>query len=326
MKVFLTGATGFVGSHLAELLLGKGHQVRALLRTTSNLRWIADLNLEPFYAKLDDANDLVRGLQDVDVVIHGAALTKALKNEDYYRVNFEGTKNLIDVIIERKLPVKRFVLISSQAAAGPSQSMEPVTEDDPPRPVSEYGKSKLLAENYLKEKADQLEYTIVRPSAVYGPRDTDVLQFFQSVKRGIIPKWQNREKYVSFVYVKDLVEGISLAAEHPKAKNQTYFVADPRPYTWDELARITLEFFNAKAIHVPIPISAVKVIAGLSEFWSKVTKKPSIINRQKVAELIPDFWICSPQKIKNELGFETSTDIETGVKQTLEWYVEQGWL
>jgi len=92
------------------------------------------------------------------------------------------------------------------------------------------------------------------------------------------------------------------------------------------LARITLEFFNSKAIHVPIPLSAVKVIAGLSEFWSKISKKPSIINRQKVAELIPDFWICSPQKIKNQLGFETSTDIETGVKRTLEWYVEQNWI
>jgi len=326
VKVFLTGATGFVGSHLAELIINNGHQIRALLRTTSNLRWIADLNLETFYAKLDNANALLKGLQDVDVVIHAAALTKALKNEDYYRVNFEGTKNLIDVIIENELPVKRFVLISSQAAAGPSQSLEPVTENDPPQPVSEYGKSKLLAENYLKEKAQKLEYTIIRPSAVYGPRDTDVLQFFQSVKRGMIPKWQNREKYVSFVYVKDLVEGILVAAQHPKAKNQTYFIADPQPYTWDELARITLEFFNSKAIHVPIPLSAVKVIAGLSEFWSKISKKPSIINRQKVAELIPDFWICSPQKIKNQLGFETSTDIETGVKRTLEWYVEQNWI
>ncbi len=326
MKVFLTGATGFVGSHLAELLVNNGHQVRAFLRTTSNLRWIADLNLETFYGTLDDANALLKGLQDVDVVIHSAALTKALKNEDYYRVNFEGSKNLIDVIVENELPVKRFVLISSQAAAGPSQSLEPLTEDDPPQPVSEYGKSKLLAENYLKEKAQKLEYTIIRPSAVYGPRDTDVLQFFQSVKRGIIPRWQNREKYVSFVYVKDLVEGILIAAQHAKAKNQTYFIADPRPYTWDELARITLEFFSSKAIHVPIPLSAVKVIAGLSEFWSKISKKPSIINRQKVAELIPDFWICSPQKIKKQLGFETRTDIKTGVKQTLEWYVEQNWI
>ncbi len=326
MKVFLTGATGFVGSHLAELLVSKGHQVRALLRTTSNLRWIADLSLDTFYAKLEDANALAKGLQDVDVVIHCAALTKALKNEDYYRVNFEGTKNLVDVIVERQLPVKRLVLVSSQAAAGPSQSLEPVTEEDTPRPVSEYGKSKLLAENYLKEKAAKLEYTIVRPSAVYGPRDTDVLQFFQSVKRGIIPKWQNREKFVSFVYVRDLVEGILVAAEHPKAANQTYFITDPKPYTWDELARITLEFFNSKAVHVPIPLSAVKVIAGVSEFWSKITKKPSIINRQKVAELIPDFWICSPQKMKHQLGFETKTDIETGVKQTLEWYVEQNWI
>ncbi len=326
MKIFLTGATGFVGSHLAEKLLEQGHQVRVLLRTTSNLRWIADLPLESFYGSLNDPSSLVNGLRDVDVVIHCAALTKALKNEEYYQVNFEGTKKLVDVIVEKDLPVKRFVFISSQAAAGPSTSLEPVTEEDPPHPVSEYGKSKLMAEQYILSKKENLPFTIIRPPAVYGPRDTDVLQFFQSVKRGIIPKWQNRDKYLSFVFVKDLVEGIELAARHPKAENQIYFIADPQPYSWDDLARITQEFFNTKAIHVPIPLGAVKLIATLSEQWSKITKRPSIINRQKVAELLPDFWICSSKKIAQELGFKTKTDLQTGVKQTLEWYVEQKWI
>ena len=326
MKVFLTGATGFVGSHLAQTLLEQGHSVKALLRTTSNLRWIADLNIDGFYGTLDDTNNLAKGLNNAEVVIHCAALTKALKNEDYYRVNFEGTKKLVDTIINNQLPIKRFVLISSQAAAGPAKSLEPVTENDEPHPVSEYGKSKLMAEKYVMDQKKTLPFTIVRPPAVYGPRDTDVLQFFQSVKKGIIPRWQNRDKYMSFVFVKDLVEGIALVAEHPKAKNQIYFIADKRPYTWDDLARVTLDFFKTRAFHVPVPLAAVKIIAAVSEQWSKITKKPSIINRQKVAELLPDFWICSPQKIKKELGFETKTDLENGVKQTLEWYVEQGWI
>ncbi|WP_457565877.1 NAD-dependent epimerase/dehydratase family protein [Caldithrix abyssi] len=325
-KIFLTGATGFVGSHLAEKLLQQGHELRVLLRTTSNLRWIADLNLESFYGSLDNPQSLLSGLKDIDVVIHCAALTKALKNEDYYKVNFEGTKKLVDLIINNNLPVKRFVFISSQAAAGPASSFEPVTEEDEPHPVSEYGKSKLLAEKYILEQKGKLPFTIIRPPAVYGPRDTDVLQFFQTVKRGIIPKWQNRDKYASFVYVKDLVEGIALAAEHEKARDKIYFIADAQPYSWDDLARVVMDFFKTKAIHVPIPLGAVKIIAAVSERWSKITKQPSIINRQKVAELLPDFWICSPKKIQKELGFATQTSLENGVKQTLEWYVEHKWI
>ncbi len=326
MNIFLTGATGFVGSHLSEALLSAGHQVRVLLRTSSNLQWISDLDLDCFYGNIFDAQSLAAGLKDMDIVIHAAGLTKALKNEEYFRVNYEGTKTLIDAIIEHQLPVKRFVYISSQAAAGPSDSMAPRTEADPPHPVSAYGKSKLMAESYVLSKKNDIPVTIIRPPAVYGPRDTDVYRFFKTVRSGIIPKWQNRDKYLSFVYVKDLVQAIILASTHSKAKNKIYFVAEPRPHTWDEVAYETLKFFKKQAIHVPIPLALVKSIAFFSEQWSKIAKKPSIINRQKVAELIPDFWICSAQKIKKELGFEASTSLADGVPQTLKWYVEQGWL
>ncbi len=326
MNVFLTGATGFVGSHLAEALLADGHQVRALLRTTSNLQWITDLKLDCFYGNIFDPQQLAAGLKDVDTVIHVAGLTKALHNSDYYRVNFEGTKSLIDAIILNRLPVKRFVYISSQAAAGPSDSMEPRTEADPPKPVSEYGKSKLKAEEYVLSKRDLLPVTIIRPPAVYGPRDTDIYRFFKTVRMGIIPKWQNRDKYLSFIYVKDLVRAIILAASHAKAINKIYFVAEPRPHSWDEVAYEALNFFKKQAIHVPIPLVLVKGIAFFSEQWSKIAKKPSIINQQKVAELLPDFWICSPQKIKNDLGFEAPTPLHSGVPLTLKWYANQGWL
>ncbi len=326
MRVFLTGATGFIGSHLAEALLKQGHSVRALLRASSNLRWIADLKLDCFYADIFDSQKLLNGLKDVDVVIHSAGVTKALDDSQYFRVNFEATKILIDTIVNHRLPIKRFVLISSQAAAGPANSLKPLTEDDEPHPVSIYGKSKLMAEQYVLSKKKELPVTVLRPSAVYGPRDTDVFQFFKTVKSGIIPKWQNRDKYLSFIYVHDLVQAILLASENRKARGQVYFVASPRPHTWDDLARVTLKFFNKKALTVPIPLRAVKTIAAIADKWSKVTRRPSIINRQKVDELVPDFWLCSSQKIKKHLGFEAPTDLETGVTQTLQWYVEQKWL
>lgn len=326
MKIFVTGSTGFVGSHLVEALLAQGHHVRVLLRTSSNLQWIADLNLDCFYANLFDPHELLPGLKEMDMVIHAAGLTKALDNEEYYKVNYQGTKTLLDTIIENRLPVERFVYISSQAAAGPSPSMEPITEDDPPHPVSEYGKSKLMGEEYVRSQSEKLPVTIIRPPAVYGPRDTDVFQFFKTVKMGVIPKWQNKDKYLSFVYVKDLVDGIIAAATQKKAVGKTYFIADPRPHSWDEVAYETVKFFKNKAIHVPIPLGLVKSIAFFANQWSKITKKPSIINQQKVAELVPDFWICSPQKIKRDLGFEAKTSLEEGVTQTLQWYLDQKWL
>jgi len=326
MKVLLTGANGFVGSFLAASLLQKGYEVYCFVRSTSNLRWIVDLDLNFIYGSLLDKKSIKAALRDKDYVFHLAGVTKTNDPEDYNSGNFTATKNLIDSVIEQKIKLKRFLFTSSQAALGPSDSLAAIDETIMARPLTYYGESKLKAQKYIEEHYTKVPSTIVIPSSVYGPRDTDVLEFFKTVKMGIIPQLQGRDKYASMIHVHDLCSGIIAAAESDKTKGQSYFLANPRPYAWDEISRITLDFFGKRAIHVPIPLPVVNSIAFITEIFSKVTGRPNIVSRQKVIEMQQDFWICSPLKAKKDFGWQAQIELEQGIKETLSWYVSKNWL
>jgi len=326
MKVFITGATGFVGSFLAESLVQAGHQVTCLVRKQSNLRWIADLDIECFYGSLNDKNSLVRGLEGADLVYHVAGVTKARTSEEYFQANFEGTKNIIDAACQHKKKVKRFVLVSSQTAVGPSPTIIPIDENHPANPLTDYGKSKRAAEEYAISVMDKLNLTIVRPPAVYGPRDTDILEFFRTVKFGIIPQLGGSDKYLSLIHVKDLVRGIIMAAENEKAIGGIYFITSTEPYAWEEISKITLKILQKKGVKIPIPLGLMKSIAYISEGVSSITKKPALVNKQKIIDMEQDFWTCSPDKAKKALGFECEINLENGIRETLIWYKEQKWL
>ena len=326
MKVFITGATGFVGSFLNESLVRAGHQVTCMVRKQSNLRWIADLDVECFYGSLSDKNSLIRGLEGADFVYHVAGVTKARTREEYFQANFEGTKNIIDAACQHKKKVKRFILVSSQTAAGPSPTIIPIDESHPANPITDYGQSKRAAEEYAISVMDKLNLTIVRPPGVYGPRDVDILEFFRTVKFGIIPQLGGSEKYLSLIHVKDLARGIIMAAENEKAAGEIYFITSPEPYAWEEISKITLKILQKKGVKIPIPMGLMKGIAYLSEGISSVTKKPALVNKQKIIDMEQDFWTCSPDKAKKELGFECEISLENGIRETLIWYKEQKWL
>ena len=326
MRVFLTGASGFIGSFIAEALLQKGYQVRCLVRTSSNLRWLADLDVECFYGSLDDLGSLKRGLQDTDYIIHAAGLTSALSKEELLKVNYHGTKNLLSATIESNPGLKRFVLISSQAAAGPGQSLQAIDETWEPRPITEYGRSKLLSERSVLQYKDKLPSTIIRPPAVYGPRDKETLKFFKTVKQGLIPQVDGKTKFLSIIYVKDLAEETIRAMESEKTRGQTYFFANPQPQSWEDIARIVLRYFNKKGIRLHIPSLFVQGIAVLSEGLSRLTLKPSKLNRQTVLDMKEDFWICSPHKAQSDFDFNPQTSLQQGIQETLDWYKEMGWI
>jgi nucleoside-diphosphate-sugar epimerase len=326
MKVFMTGATGFVGSFLAETLINSGHSVKCLVRKESNLRWIADLDVDCYYGSLYDKDSLIRGMDGCDVIYHVAGVTKARTEEDYFRGNYEGTKNVIDAVFKYRKKISRFVHVSSQAAVGPSPTLIPIDESHAANPLTYYGKSKWAAEEYVQSLIGKMPITIVRPPAVYGPRDTDILEFFRTVKFGLIPQLGGSDKYLSLIHVKDLVRGIMIAGEHEKSVGNTYFLTSPQPYSWEEISRITLNILQKKGFKVPVPVPLIKIVAAVSEGIASLTKKPALVNKQKVIEMEQDFWTCSPNKAKNELGFKAEIGLENGIRETLIWYKEQKWL
>ena len=326
MKVFITGATGFVGSFLAESLLEKKHSVRCLVRKQSNLRWIADLDVECYYGTLSDIKSLYKGIEDVDMVFHVAGLTKARTEQEYFEANYIGTKNLVDAIIKVNNKLQRFIYISSQTSTGPSPSIIPIDENYTPNPITYYGKSKLAGEKYVLENKDKLPVTILRPPAVYGPRDSDILEFFRTVKNGIIPQLGGKDKYLSLIHVKDLVRGIIRASELKKAVGKTYFITSPKPYPWSEIAKTTLKVLNKRGFKVPVPLALMKGVALVSEGISSFTKKPALVNFQKVIDMEQDYWTCSPDRAKKDLDFEAKISLEDGIRETIAWYKEYKWL
>jgi dihydroflavonol-4-reductase len=325
-KALVTGANGFVGSHLVEALLKRGYRVRCLVRKTSDISCLVPFDLEYFYGDLLSEDVLKQALSGVDYVFHSAALVKAKHKDDFFRVNYLGTKNLIELSFKMNPQIKRFLYVSSQAAAGPSKGGRPLNENNLPSPVTEYGKSKLLGEKAIWEYKDRIPITIIRPPAIYGPRDKDIFLLFKAVNNGTKPLFGRGESNFSLVYVKDLVEGIISAAESEKAIGQIYFIADEKPYSYGEAEELIQKALNVKAISIRIPIPVLTLMAFFAEFWSKLRGKTSTLNLERVKQFKQKFWVCDVSKAKNELGFSARCSLKDGVKETVQWYKENGWL
>ena len=326
LKVLVTGANGFVGSHLVEGLLNKGYQVRCLVRKTSDLKWLSDLKVEYVYGDISEKHSLKDAVTDVDIIIHSAGLTKAKNRVEYFKANAEGTRNLVEACLEENPKLRRFVYISSQAAAGPGEDERPKDETVPCRPVSFYGESKLEGEKIVLSYSSELPVTVIRPPAVYGPRDTDMLGFFKVVKNGFRISFGKGESYISLVYVKDLADGIILAAENPKAVGQTYFIADDRVYSWREAFNIIAGVMNKKTVPLKIPKSIVFFLAFFSENFYRLLGKTPVFNTQKAKEITQRYWGLDVSKAKKELGFVLRFPLDKGAAETVKWYKENGWL
>ena len=326
LKALVTGANGFVGSHLVEGLLSRGYQVTCLVRKTSNLRWLFGLNVKYLYADISAKESLKDAVKEVDYVFHVAGLTKAKNREEYLKANYQGTKNLIEVCAQDNPRMKRFVYISSQAAVGPGKDMKPLDETAPCNPVTDYGRSKLEGEKVALEYSSKLPVTVTRPPAVYGPRDSDILGFFKVANKGLKTLFGRGESYMSMCYVEDLVEGIILAAENPKAIGQVYFIADDQVYSWREAFRIISKILDKKTVTLRIPKAFLFIAAFVSQSAFRVLGKPAAFNVQKVRELTQRYWLCDVSKAKKQLGFSPRHKLEEGAKKTVQWYKERGWL
>jgi dihydroflavonol-4-reductase len=326
MISLVTGATGFIGSHLVELLLSRGHTVRVLLRKTSSLEWLTGLPIELIYGDLFDTGGLQEAVAGTDYVFHLAGLTKAKKPEEYFRANQEGTRNVVTAALEHAPRIRRFVHISSQTATGPSPTSEPITEEFPPQPLTTYGRSKLKAEEEVLGVAGRMPVTICRPPAVYGPRDRDIFEFFNTYNHGFQPIVGFSEKYVSLIHVGDLVRGIVLAGECEKASGQVYFISSERAYGWKEVGEVTRAAMGKGAIRVRIPEPLVYVISAFAEAGANFSSKPALINLEKARDMVQDYWTCDSSKATRDFGYKQEISLEAGIRGTVEWYRMHGWL
>jgi nucleoside-diphosphate-sugar epimerase len=320
MKALVTGATGFIGSHLCEELIRRGYRVTCLSRETSSHTWIENLNVTHIRGDCTDRESLLRNSDEFDYVFHLAGLTKACSPDAFYSVNARGTANLVRTVAERNPSVKRFIYVSSLAAIGPSRNGAPVLEDTPPAPVSHYGKSKLEGEMAVLKFRDDLPVTILRPPAVYGPRDRDMLVLFQMIKKGFF--FDLGKCYYSLLYVDDLIQGILLSAEREQAVGKTFFLCDGNIYTGDEIANEISSVLQVRARPVKVPKFAMSFFAAVSE---KLNKR-GIINRDRIEDFKHTHWICEADKACKELGFSPKVLMKEGIRWTADWYRKQRWL
>jgi len=325
-KILVTGGTGFIGSHLTELLLTKGHPVSCLVRDPAHLRWLSGLDIDVKAGDCTVPETLADAVKQASVVIHAAGLTKARRAKEYYEVNHIGTRNILEACARRNPGIEKFILISSLAAAGPSADRKPVKDSDPPHPVSDYGRSKLLAEVETLTYKDKFPVLILRPSAVYGPRDRDMYELFRWAVRGVTLEMLGKERLLNFCYVGDLVHAVSLAMEKQAVSGSVYFVAEDRPYSWSEFRRALLSAGQVKALTVKIPYTAAYLIGLASEVGGLFMSKPALTNRQKVREASQSYWICDLAKIEKELGFKTAYTLQQGLDITWRWYRDNKWL
>jgi nucleoside-diphosphate-sugar epimerase len=326
--ILVTGANGFVGSHLVEALLGAGHEVRAMVRRTSDLSFIEQLPIDLVYADVRDEASLPAACQGVAAVVHCGALTRARDKATFLRVNADGAVALARVAWQENPHLARFLFVSSQAAAGPSRGAgDLVDEAHEPHPVTWYGQSKWAAEQALHTLArdEGLPLTIVRPSAVFGPRDRDFLAQFRLINRGLDLQIGHGPHKVGLIYVVDLVACLLRALEQPVAGGRTYF-ASSLVAAHEELAAAIAFALGKQPLRIRLPQAALGILDLYARLATSLTRQTPLLNEQRLIDLRQPYWLCSTERARQELGFEAAYCLDAAVQETADWYRVHGWL
>jgi nucleoside-diphosphate-sugar epimerase len=326
INALVTGASGFIGSHLVEALLARGYRVRVLLRPSSSREWLNNLPIETATGDLFSPAALEEAVKGMDYVYHSAGITKARTADEYYRGNAAGTRNILQAVRQANPSLKRFVQISSQAAVGPSPPAAPVNESALPRPITAYGRSKWEAERECHAVGSEFPITIVRPPAVFGPRDKDIFEFFRTVGMGLQPMVGFAEKEVSLIHVGDLVRGFILAGESQASTGKSYFISSERAYGWREIGDITSRVMGKRVLRLRIPEFAVYGIAVVAEGVARLSGKVALINLEKARDMVQDHWTCDSSAAKRDFGYAQEIPLAEGIASTVAWYREHGWL
>jgi nucleoside-diphosphate-sugar epimerase len=323
MKAFVTGGTGFIGSHLVESLLHKNYEVLALVRDPYNLKCLEGIKVNILEGDLHSIPSLP---SDLNIVYHVAGLTRASNKADYYTVNQQGTASLFQSLHSQKIQPKKIICLSSIAASSPSSNGVPIKETQAPRPVTPYGKSKLMGELEALKFKDAFPVVILRAAAVFGSKDQDWLNYYKFMKRGILPSLASSQRLLSLCYIKDLIRAFDLCSQLEFPSGEIFNIADPQPYLWDEFGRAVGKAIGKKLKKIVVPPFVLFIAAFSSEIIGKMRKNPNIFNREKLKDMMQSGWIADVQKAEETFSFRAQYPLEKAVKETLDWYIEHGWL
>ncbi len=331
--ILITGATGFVGYHIIERAIEKGYNLIASVRNSSDITHLKKYNIPTVVLSLSDPTKLKSELLNlrntygcVDFIVHNAGITQSLNNDDYYRVNYTLTKNLIDSLIKIEMVPQKFILTSSIAALGPGNqlSLLPIKEDAKPHPVTHYGKSKLMAEEYLRTQ-NTLPWIILRPTIVYGPREKNFFKMIKAIDNGLEVYVGSKKQMLSFIYVSDLVNSMLEICDN-KVKNESFNLCDGKSYSIKIVNRAIKKVLSKQTISLVLPVFFVRIIAYIVGLISSFSRKAPILNLDKVNEIVQLNWLCDNSKIINETGFIPTHDFDLGIIKTINWYKTNGWL
>ena len=340
-RILVTGASGFIGSFIVERGLQEGYEVWAGMRGTSSRKYLQDERIR--FAELDLQNpEKLRsqlllykeamGGRGWDYVVHAAGATKCLHADDFYKVNTQGTKNLVEALLATHQPLRRFVYLSSLSIYGPvrdQQLHEEIRDTDTPQPNTAYGRSKLAAEQYLDQLSTQgkdLPFVVLRPTGVYGPRERDYYMMAKSIKQHVDFAVGYQRQDLTFVYVSDVVQAVFLALDHG-VTGAKYFLSDGEVYlsrTFSDYLR--REMGNPWWVRVKAPLFVLRAITFLGEYWGRLTGKVTALNNDKYHIMRQRNWRCDIQPAITQLGYHPQVKLEEGVRRTVSWYKENGWL
>jgi nucleoside-diphosphate-sugar epimerase len=325
VKVLLTGGNGFLGSHVAEWLAAGGHELRLSLRRASDTAFIDGLEYERVDGDLRAPAVLESAVSGVDAIVHCAGLTTARNAAEFRAVNDEGSRILAEAAA--KAGVERFVYISSLAAQGPSPDGRFYDAMDVrPRPHSPYGKSKLAGEAHVLRLQDKMQVASVRCPVIYGPRDRAMLPFYRLVKMRLMPLYGDGQNQLSWVFVKDAASAIVRCLEAPAPSGRVYTISDGGRHTWLKLATMLGSALGRQPIKIRVPGSLYGVAGLAGSAAQAVIRKPLPLHRHRIGEFAQPYWVCGHERITDELGWEPAYLPDEGIRETVAWYREHGWV
>ncbi len=331
MRILITGASGFIGSFIVEQALKLGFETWAAVRKSSSLDYLQDDRINFIELDYDNEENLVSQLRPhkFDYIVHAAGVTKCKNHADFYRVNTEGTKHFVNAILRLRMPVKKFVYLSSLSVFGAIREEEPHTEillTDTPKPNTHYGKSKIEAEKFLETVKDKLNYVILRPTGVYGPREKDYFLMVKSVKQHSDFAAGFSRQDITFVYVSDVVQAVFLSLDQAES-GKAYFLTDGGKYAINTFSDyIREELGNPWWIRITAPIWFLRTVCTLGDMWGRLTGTVTALNKDKYHILCQRNWLCDVETTERELGYKPQVGLREGVRRSIEWYKKNGWI